>query len=319
MKIVVLERKSVGMDVDMSCYEEFGEVTYYDNTTTKEEAAQRITEAEIVIANKAPLCAQVLEQAKQLKMICVLATGYDVVDIAYCRAHGIRVANVVDYSSAMVAQHAVTLALALSGKIAYYDQFVKSGAYSAQSSFSHFEETFCELDGKTWGIVGMGNIGRRTARIAQALGCRIITHSLTGKGASAGYELVSKDELLARSDVLSLHCPLSDLSRHYIDADALRKMKKSAVLINVARGAVVDTQALYEALHAGEIAAAGLDVLDREPMAADNPLGRIKDSCRLLITPHLAWASVEARRRCVQGVYMNIKAFIQGEERNVVC
>lgn len=305
--------------MDMSCYEEFGRVSYYDNTTTVEEAAERIREADIVVANKAPLCAQVLEQAKNLKLICVLATGYDVVDIAYCRAHGIRVCNVVDYSSAMVAQHAVTLALALSQKIVHYDQYVKSGAYSAQTSFSNFEETFCEMDGKTWGIVGMGNIGKRTARIAQALGCHVITHSLTGATGDSTVERVSKEELLRRSDILSLHCPLSDLSRGFIDAKALEQMKSSAILINVARGPVVDTQALYEALTEGKIAAAGLDVLEKEPMLSSNPLAKIQDSRRLMITPHLAWASVEARRRCVQGVYLNIKAYLNGEERNVVC
>ena len=318
MKIVVLERNSVGRDVDVSCYEELGNVTYYDNTVTVEEVGERIQDAEIVIANKAPLRTEALEKAPNLKLICILATGYDNCDVRYCKERGIKVTNVVNYSTAMVAQHTITLALSLSQKIVHYDQYVKSGAYSAQSSFSSFSLPFAELDGKTWGIVGMGNIGSRVARIASALGCRVIYHSLTGRSKQVEYEQVDKDTLLAQSDYISLHCPLSDLSKGFMDADAFQKMKSSAILINVARGPVVNTQDLYDALMEGQIAAAGLDVLDKEPMEASNPLGAIKDSSKLIITPHLAWASVEARTRCVTGVYENIKAYLRGEERNIV-
>lgn len=319
MKIVILERNSVGYDVDMSCFEELGTVTYYDNTTTPEEAGERVRDADAVIANKAPLTRKALEGAVNLKFIGILATGYDNCDIAYCRERGIRVTNVVNYSTAMVAQHTVTLALALTGKIVHYDRYVKSGAYSAQNSFSNFDEAFRELDGKTWGIVGMGNIGSRVAKIAEALGCDVITHSLTGRGHGDMYKQVDKETLLGRSDILSLHCPLSDLSRNFIDAAALKKMKSSAILINVARGPIVNGTDLCEALEKGEIAAAGLDVLEKEPMEPANPLGRIQDSNRLIITPHLAWAGVEARERCVKGVYLNLDAFLRGGERNVVC
>lgn len=318
MEIVVLERNSVGKDVDVSCYEELGNVTYYDNTVTAEEAGERIRKAEIVIANKAPLRAEALEKAPDLKLICILATGYDNCDIGYCKKRGIKVTNVVNYSTAMVAQHTITLALTLSQKIVHYDQYVKSGAYSAQRNFSNFSFAFAELDGKTWGIVGMGNIGSRVGKIASALGCRVIYHSLTGRSRQVEYEQVDKDTLLTESDYISLHCPLSDLSRGFMDAAAFQKMKSSAILINVARGPVVNTQALYDALMEGRIAAAGLDVLDKEPMEITNPLGAIKDSSKLIITPHLAWASVEARTRCVTGVYENIKAYLRGEDRNVV-
>ena len=177
---------------------------------------------------------------------------------------------------------------------------------------------FRELEGKTWGIVGMGNIGRRVAGIASAFGCRVIFNSVTGRSACTEYPRVDKDTLLKESDFLSLHCPLSGLTRNFIDGSALKKMKSTAVLLNVARGQVVDNNALYEALEAGEIAAAGLDVLEKEPLEPSNPLGRIQDSTRLIITPHLAWASVEARRRCVQEAYENIAAFLRGEARNVV-
>ena len=224
----------------------------------------------------------------------------------------------VDYSTAMVAQHTFTLALALSQKLPYYDEYVKSGAYSAQDRFSNFDRPFYELEGKTWGIVGMGNIGKRAAAIATAFGCKVIFYSITGKSTCTDYPQVDKDTLLRESDFLSLHCPLSDLSRNFIDKEAFRKMKKTAVLINVARGPVVNNSDLYEALVAGEIQAAGLDVLEKEPLELSNPLSTLKDSNKLIITPHLAWASVEARTRCVQGVYENIKAFMRGENRNVV-
>lgn len=318
MNIVVLERNSVGTDISVDCLEKFGSVTCYPNTVTVEEVQERIKDADIVVANKAPICEESLKDAPNVKLVCEFATGYDNCDLVYCKSRGIKVANIVDYSTAMVAQHTFTLALALSQKLLHYDNYVKSGAYASQSRFSNFDLPFVELDGKTWGIVGMGNIGRRVAKIAAAFGCKVIFHSITGKSSCTDYPQVDKDTLLVESDFLSLHCPLSDLSRDFIDAEALRKMKKTAVLINVARGPVVNNNDLYEALEAGEIQAAGLDVLEKEPIAEDNPLGRIQDSGKLIITPHLAWASTEARNRCVEGVYLNIEAFLHGEDRNIV-
>lgn len=318
MKIVLLERNSAGTDVPVDCFEELGEVTIYPNTVTAEDVAMRVKDADIVVCNKAPIREETLKDAPHVKLVCELATGYDNCDLDYCRSRGIQVRNVVDYSTDMVAQHTFTLALALSQKLVYYDNYVKSGAYAAQDRFSNFDLPFLELAQKTWGIVGMGNIGRRVARIATAFGCRVIFYSITGRSACTDYPQVDRDTLLAESDILSLHCPLSDLSRNFIDASALRKMKKTAILINVARGAVVNNRDLYEALEAGEIQAAGLDVLEKEPITADNPLSRIGDSSKLIITPHLAWASVEARTRCVRGVYDNIRAFMEGVDRNVV-
>lgn len=318
MKIVILERDSVGFDVDVSCFEEFGTVESYDTTETAEEAKERVKDADVILVNKIKINENVLESAPNVRLICEMATGYDNIDLAYCSSRGITVCNVKDYSTSMVAQHTLTLALALSQKLSYYDEYVKSGKYSGQHSFSHFSEAFSELDGKTWGIIGMGNIGRRVAKIAEAFGCRVIFHSLTGNSKVTDYEQVDRETLLAESDILSLHCPLSPLSKYFIDAEALSLMKKSAILINVARGPVVKTEDLAEALKAGTIAAAGVDVLEAEPMLPDNPLGEIKDSTKLIITPHLAWASVEARTRLVNGVYENIKAFLQGEKRNVV-
>lgn len=318
MKIVILERDSVGTDVSVDCISDFGDVTVYRNTVTVEEVRERIREADIVIANKSPLREETLKDAPGVKLICEFATGFDNCDLEYCRSRGIKVTNVRDYCTGMVAQHTFCLALALSEKLPHYDNYVKSGAYSAQDRFSNFDLPFCELEGKIWGIVGMGNIGRRVAAIATAMGCRVIFHSITGKSGCTDYPRVDKDTLLRESDFLSLHCPLSELSRNFIDEEALGKMKSTAVLINVARGKVVDNTALYYALLNGEIAAAGLDVVENEPMEESNLLSRIKDSNRLIITPHLAWASVEARTRCVLEAHENIAAFLRGEDRNVV-
>ena len=318
MNIVVLERNSVGPDIPVDCFEELGNVTYYKNTVSIEEVKERVKDADIIVANKSPMREESLKDAPNVKLICEFATGYDNCDLAYCKSRGIVVCNVVDYSTEMVAQHTFALALALSQKLPHYDNYVKSGAYSAQDRFSNFDVPFYELAGKTWGIVGMGNIGRRAAKIATAFGCKVIFYSITGKSTCTDYEQVDKEMLLRESDFLSLHCPLSDLSRDFIDKDALKKMKKTAVLINVARGPVVNNTDLYEALVAGEIAAAGLDVLEKEPLQPSNPLSRLQDSNQIIITPHLAWGSVEARTRCVQGVYNNIKAFRAGTPTNVV-
>ncbi len=313
MNIVILERSSVGMDVSVDSLKDLGDVTVY-NTTEYEEIKERIKDADIVIANKSRLCEDTLKDAKNVKLICEFATGFDNVDLDYCRQRNIGVCNVRDYSTEMVAQHTFAMALFLSEKLAHYDDFVKSGKYANHNRFSYFDIPFKELAGKTWGVIGMGNIGRKVASIAKAFGCRVIFYSVTGKSSVTDYERVDFDTVLKESDFLSIHCPLSDLSRGLIDAAALKKMKKTAVLINVARGPIVKQQDLYDALVNGEIAAAGLDVLEKEPIAKDNPLQKITDSTKLIITPHLAWASVEARERCVSMTYDNIRAFMDGKE-----
>ncbi len=317
MKLVVLERNSVGTDVDVSCFEKFGEVVYYPNTVA-ENTAERVGDADIVIVNKAPMNEDTLKDAPNVKLICLFATGFDNVDLAYCKSRGIKVANVVNYCTSAVAQHTLLLAMALSEKLAFYDNYVKSGEYGAQDRFSNFDRSFNELEGKTWGIVGMGSIGRTVARMVQALGCKVIFYSASGKSTCTEYERVELDALLERSDILSLHCPLSDRTRGLINKEAFAKMKETAVLVNVARGPVVDTQALYEALTQGQIAAAGLDVLEEEPIRKDNPLNEIQDSTKLIITPHMSWASVESRVRLVDEVAKNIDAFLNKKERNIV-
>lgn len=317
MKIVVLERNSVGTDIDVTCYEDFGEVTYFANTV-EENTAEHVKDADIVIANKAPMKEETLKDCPNVKLICEFATGFDNVDLEYCRSRNIKVANVVDYSTAAVAQHTFALTLYVLEKLSYYDNYVKSGTYENQDRFSNFDEAYRELEGKTWGIIGMGNIGRKVAKIAEAFGCKVIFYSASGNSTCTDYERVDFDTLCKESDILSIHCPLSDKTRNLINMDAFKKMKQTAILINVARGPVVNDEDLYVALTENLIGAAGLDVLGKEPLAKDNPLGKIKDSRKLIITPHMAWASTEARERVVSEVYKNIEAFLNGEDRNIV-
>lgn len=312
MKIVILERNSVGLDVDVSGFQKFGEVTEYSNTVGVEQTIERVKDADIVIVNKAPLNESTLKDAANVKLICLFATGFDNVDLEYCKSRGIRVANVTNYSTPAVAQHTILLAMMLAEKVTFYDNYVKSGAYGAQDRFTNFDLPFAELEGKTWGIIGMGNIGRRVAVMATAMGCKVIFYSASGKSTCTDYPQVDFDTLLAESDFVSLHCPLSDRTKHLIDKDALKKMKKTAILINVARGPVVKTEDLYEALMNDEIAGAGLDVLEKEPIALDNPLNEIKDSTKLIITPHMSWASIESRTRLVGIVEQHVKVFLEG-------
>lgn len=317
MKIVVMDRSSVGDDTSVDGFSQFGEVELY-YSTPNELVAERAREADIIINNKNLLNEASLKDARNVKLICQLATGYDNVDVEYCRQRGIRVVNVRNYSTAAVVQHTIALALSVLENIPYYDEYVKSGAYASQPRFSHYGKIFYDLEGKTWGIIGMGNIGRGVAKVAEALGCKVIFYSASGSSTCTEYERVEFDELLARADVLSLHCPLSDRTKHIIDEEALGRMKKDAILINVARGAVVDTKALAKALLAGQIRGAGLDVFEKEPMSPEDDLLAVTDTGRLQMTPHMAWASTEARQRCVDETCMNIEAFLSGEERNVV-
>lgn len=317
MKIVVLERSSVGMDVSIDCFSELGEVTAYNNTQF-EEIAERVRNADIIVANKSRLNEETLKDAANVKLICEFATGFDNVDLDYCRSRGIAVCNVRNYCTEMVAQHTFAMALFLSEKLRHYDDYVKTGKYASQDRFSNFDIPFYELAGKTWGIIGMGNIGRQVAKIASAFGCRVIFYSVTGNSTVTEYERVDFGRILAESDFLSIHCPLSDLTRDLIDEAAIAKMKKTAFLINVARGPIVNEDALYKALLEDRLAGAGLDVLSKEPIAKDSKLQSIQDSGRLIITPHLAWASVEARERCVKINYDNIKAFLEGNTINRV-
>ena len=318
MKIVIADKDSVGNDMDYSIYEELGEVTYYDDKITDENAKERLAGAEVLVINKSQITEKILDAAPDLKLICEFATGFDNANVPACNTHGVKVANIAGYSTPSVAQHTFALLFYLMESMRHYDEFVKSGDYANQSHFCCLDIPFHELEGMTYGIVGMGNIGRKVAQIATAFGAKVIFYASSGHSDCTDYEQVSFDELLERSDVISLHCPLSDKTRNLFDKKAFEKMKKTAILINVARGAVVSEQDLYDALTQGKINAAGLDVLSPEPMAKDSPLLKIQDSTKLMVTPHLAWASTEARTRCLEEVKKNIIAFQNGESRNIV-
>lgn len=317
MKISILERDSLGIDVDMSEIDKLGEVTVYPSTTV-DNAVEHIGDADIIIANKLPLNAQTLKGAKNLKFVAQTATGTNNVDFSYTTAHGIKVANVPSYSTDSVAQHTFALLLYLVEKMRFFDDYVKNGTYSRSNCFSCLDMIYPEISGKTWGIIGMGAIGQKVAQIAAVFGCKVICYSASGRNYDMPYEQVDFDTLLANSDILSVHAPLNEYTKNLMNYDAFCKMKNSAYFINVGRGPIVVEEDLARALEENQIRAAGLDVLCVEPMPIDNPLLKFTDSSKLIITPHVAWATSEARQRCVDVVTQNIKAFLAGEEKNIV-
>lgn len=317
MKIVFLEANTLGEDVDLSCFNEFGEVVIYPQSEPAYNA-ERIIDADIVIVNKIPINEGILKNAEKVKLICLTATGTNVVDFNYTNSRGITVTNVRGYSTQSVIQHTFALLFYVYEKLSYYDSYVKSGEYTRSDIFCHFDVKFNELYGKTWGIIGLGEIGRGVARVAGMIGCRVIYYSTSGRNSNSEYDRVDLDTLLSQSDIISIHAPLNDATRGLIGEEQLRMMKKNAVLLNLGRGLIVDEHALARALKEEWIGAAALDVLSAEPMNEDNPLLDIKDSTKLIITPHIAWATVEARQRVSDEVYKNITAFLNNEERNVV-
>lgn len=317
MKIAILETNSLGNDVDLSRFSELGEVTCYTQTT-EEDVAEKIRDADIIVVNKVMMNEQTLSGAKNLKMVALTATGYNNIDKAYTDSRGITVTNVRGYSTDSVAQHTFALALYLSNQLNYYDTYVKSGEYIKSDIFCHFDRKIFELKDKTWGIIGLGTIGKRVAQIAEVFGCRVIYYSTSGRNHDAQYTQVDLDALLGESDIVSIHAPLNDVTRNLMNMENLKKMKKSAILINVARGPIVNEEDLVTALEEGVIAGAGLDVLSKEPMSANNPLMRMQDSSKLIVTPHVAWASPEARQRDADETWLNIQAFLNGEKRNLI-
>lgn len=308
MKIVVLDAQTVGEDVDWSGYEKLGEVVRYPYSAT-EEVPERVKDAEVIIVNKVLINEQTVGNAKNLKLVCVLATGTNNLDKEYLESRGIIWHNVAGYSTEAVAQHTFAMLFYLLEKLRYYDEYVKDGAYEKSPLFTHFANGFAEIKGKTWGIIGLGTIGRRVAEIAKVFGAKVIYYSASGAAPQDGYEQVDFDTLLAASDIVSVHAPLNEYTENLMNKEAFAKMKSSAIFLNVGRGPIVVEQDLFDALENGELAAAGLDVLCKEPIAADNPLLRIKDSRKLLITPHIAWASVEARDRLVQMVLEQVQEY----------
>lgn len=317
MKIVILEANSLGSDIDLSVFEKLGEVVIYPQSNASD-TPEKVKDADIIIVNKVPMNEQTLGEAANLKMVAITATGYNIIDKAYTDSRNIAVANVKGYSTNSVAQHTFALALYLVDQMAYYDGYVKSGEYVKSDIFCHFDKKIFELAGKTWGIIGMGAIGRKVAQIASVFGCKVIYYSTTGNNKGQKYECVDLDTLLAQSDIVSIHAPLSAATENLMDMENFKKMKSSAILVNVARGPIVNEADLVQALKEGRIAGAGLDVISAEPMQAGNPLLEMQDSGKLVVTPHIAWATGEARQRVVDEVYLNIEAFLRGEKRNLI-
>ena len=309
MKLVFLDTKTIGEDIDLSAYDALGEVVKY-GFSTLEEIPERVKDADVLIVNKIAINEQTIGTAKNLKLVCVTATGTNNLDKEYLKKRGIAWRNVAGYSTESVTQHTFALLFYLLEKIRYYDDYVKDEKYINDTVFTHFAEHFNEVNGKTWGIIGLGTIGRRVADIAKAFGARGIYYSASGSPAQEGYEQVDFETLLTTSDIVSVHAPLNEYTKDLMDREAFAKMKKTAIFLNLGRGPIVVEQDLYEALETGEIAAAGLDVLCEEPMSETNPLAKIKDSKKLIITPHIAWASVEARNRLMQIIAGQIREFL---------
>lgn len=317
VKIVILDKLTLGDDIDLSKFQALGEVVLYD-TSTKKEAIQRIADADVVITNKVIMDEETLKDAKNLKMIALTATGFNNVDLNYTHANNIVVANVSGYSTAAVVQHTFALLFYVMEKLNYYDNYVKSGEYSKSPVFTHFGRIFMELNNKTWGIIGLGSIGRGVAEIAKAFGCRVIYYSASGRSYDVEYERVEFDELLKQSDIVSVHAPLNDATKNLMNYEAFSKMKKNSIFLNLGRGPIVDEEGLAKALDEDLIDGAGLDVVCSEPIEEGNPLLHIKNKDKLIITPHIAWATFEARTRLMDEVYLNIQAFLNGEARNVL-
>ena len=306
MKIVFLDVKTIGEDIDLSGYDALGEVLKYD-FSSPEQIPERVKDADVIVLNKAPINENTIGTAKNLKLVCVTATGTNNLDKEYLAKQRIEWRNVAGYSTESVAQHTFALLFYLVEKLSYYDAYVKEERYVNDTIFTHFAEHFHQICGKTWGIIGLGNIGRRVADIAKAFGANVIYYSTTGQNNQKEYTRVDFETLLSTSDIVSVHAPLTETTEGLMNKDAFAKMKPSAIFLNLGRGAIVVEQDLADALNNGQIAAAGLDVLAVEPMSPDNPLITIKDSRRLFITPHIAWASVEARTNLMNIILGQIK------------
>lgn len=293
-KIVFLDEYSLA-GRDLSAVKALGDYTGYD-MTAPDEVAVRCADAEIVVTNKVRLDAAMIAQLPHLRLICVAATGVNNIDLDAAAEHGVEVRNAAGYSTHSVAETTLGAAIALLRESVYYDEFFKSGRYARSPRLFCFDRPIRQLHGRRWGVIGLGAIGREVARLAAAFGCEVSYHSTSGVAREEAYPALPLDELLAWADVVSIHCPLNAHTRGLIGAEQLRRMKPSALLVNVARGGIVDEAALAEALDDGRIAGAALDVFSSEPVKADNPLLALRDPYRLLASPHNAWATGRSDR-----------------------
>lgn len=311
MKIVFLDAATIGDDLTYESFAELGEVVVYP-TTNEEEFETHVNGADVVVINKLKLNETNLPKAKCLKLICLAATGFDNVDLAYCRKVGIGVCNVIGYSTQSVAQLTLSMALSIYTHLGEYTDFVRSGEYTQNGIANRLTPVYHEIAGKTWGIVGYGNIGKQVARVAEAMGCRILVYKRTPV---EGVECVDFDTICQKSDILSLHVPLNDQTRNLLDADHIALLKEDAIVINVARGAVADEEALANAILANKIGGIGVDVYSKEPFGAEHPYNKIKHLPNVLLTPHMAWGGYETRVRLLAEIKENVISFFAGKQR----
>jgi glycerate dehydrogenase len=309
MKLIILDAKTLGSDLDISALNNFGDVVTYD-TTSKDETMERIKYADIIITNKVVISAEMMDKAKNLKLICISATGMNNVDLDFAKEKNIEVKNVAGYSTKSVVQHTFAMALYLIEKMANYDSVVKSKKWSNAGLFTDVSKPFFEISGKKWGIIGLGNIGREVATVATAFGAELVYYSTSGKIRKESYPHEDLESLLKTCDIISIHAPLNEQTQNLISASNLPLLKDGAVLINVGRGGIINEIDLALELDKREIYA-GLDTLAPEPIKEDNLLMQVKHQDRLLITPHIAWASIEARKKLLEGIVQNIEDFLK--------
>ena len=312
MKITVLDAATLGNDIDLSLFNDLGEVEIY-NVSPRETVADRIKDADVCVINKVRLDEAVLGDAKKLRLICVAATGYDNIDTVYCKNNGIAVCNVAGYSANSVSQLTLAMVLSASCNLDSFRNSVANGSYSAGNVQNILTPVYHELCGKTWGIIGYGGIGRRVGAAASALGCNVIVNKRTPVDDA---KCVSLETLIRESDIITVHVPLTEQTRGMIGEKELGMMKDGVMLVNVARGAVLDENAVANAVEQGKIGFFGCDVYSTEPMPADHPFDRIKNYKNVCLTPHMAWGAYEARVRCMNEIKLNINSFLNGESRN---
>ncbi len=312
MKIILLDAKTLGSDIPLTVFSDMGEFVSYPKTSP-EEAPDRVADADVIVTNKVKLRADILCHAPNLKLICVTATGYDNVDIDYCKEHGVAVCNVKGYSTECVAQLTVSMALSLTNHLRTFDDYVKSGEYSKSGIQNKLTPTFNEVYGKTWGIVGLGNIGKRVAEIARVMGCRVLAYKRTPV---ENYECVDLETLMRESDIISVHIPSSTETVGLVSREMLSLTKERAILINVARGNVLDEAAVADAVLDGSLYGFGCDVYSTEPFPENHPYSKLSHCDNVILTPHMAWGGYETRVRLVSEVAENILAFYNGKERN---
>ena len=314
MKICILDKSSMGEDTPVDAIYKFGEVKIYDSTS-ENETPERVSDVDVIITNKVKITEEVIKSAKHLKLVCVFATGFDNVNINAARASGVAVCNVPGYSTDSVALLTVATALSLYSHLGEYNEYVKSGEYTASGVANRLVPVFHELKGKTWGIVGYGNIGKAVGKVASAFGMKVVVNKRTTVSDAICVDI---DTLCKESDIISLHCPLNEGTRNLINAEKLALMKSSTILVNEARGAVLDEKAVAEAVKNGTIGGFGCDVYSVEPFSKEHPYNEIMNLPNVILTPHAAWGAYEARVRCVSTISNNISAFLSGENLNRV-